>query len=237
LNVAAKEQRKKMSKTAKTKIVDPKDAEIWAACGSCGKETAHKILAKIARFDESPCGDIQVWNDYHIIQCQGCKIVSFCEESSCSEDVGFDEEGKPEFIVTQRLYPGRVVGRPLLEEFYNLPHGVAQIYKQTHEALCGKLSILAGVGLRIIVEAVCSERKASGRDLKERINNLVKQGVVTNDGADILHSIRLLGNKAAHETQANTQDELYAAFEVVEHLLKAVYIIPRKAQKLKKAKS
>jgi len=227
-----------MSRTAKIKIVDPKAEEIWTACGSCGKETAHKVLAKVSESDESPGGEIQVWNEYHIVQCQGCKTVSFCEETGCSEDMEYDSEGEPVgYAVTQKLYPGRVAGRPLLEEIYDLPHGVAKIYKQTHEALCGKLSVLAGIGLRIIVEAVCSERNASGRELKERIDDLVNQGLVTKDGADILHSIRLLGNKAAHETQANTEDELYAAFEVVEHVLKAVYIIPKKAQKLRKSKT
>ncbi len=225
-----------MSKTATVKIGDAKGKEVWTACGSCGKETAHKVLAKIDEHDQSADGSIDVWIDYNIVQCQGCKTVSFCQQSACSEDVEFDYEGKPEFVVTQKLYPGRVAGRPLLEEVYDLPHGVAKIYKQTHEALCSKLSVLAGIGLRIIVEAVCSERNATGEDLKEKIDDLVNQGLVTKDGADILHSIRLLGNKAAHETQANTEDELYAAFEVVEHVLKAVYIIPKKAQKLKKIK-
>ena len=227
-----------VSKTAKTKIVDPKDTELWTACGSCGKETAHKIFAKIHQSDESPGGEIQVWDNYCIVQCQGCKIVSFCQESSCSEDMSYDEQGEPAgYSVTQKLYPGRLAGRPLLEEIYDLPHGVAKIYKQTHEALCGKLSVLAGIGLRIIVEAVCSEKNASGKDLKEKIDDLVNQGIVTKDGADILHPIRLLGNKAAHETQTNTEDELYAAFEVVEHVLKAVYVIPKKAQKLRTAKT
>lgn len=226
-----------MSKTAKTKIVDPKGSELWTACGSCGKETAHKVLAKVSESDESPGGEIQVWNDYCVVQCQGCKTVTFCQEHSCSEDMDYDEQGQPcGYTTTQKLYPGRLVGRPLLEEIYDLPHGVAKIYKQTHEALCDKLSVLAGIGLRIIVEAVCSEKNASGKDLKEKIDDLVSQGLVTKDGADILHSIRLLGNKAAHETQTNTEDELFSAFEVVEHVLKAVYIIPKKAQKLKKSK-
>jgi hypothetical protein len=44
-----------------------------------------------------------------------------------------------------------------------------------------------------------------------------------------------MGNEAAHETKANTEEELFTALEVVEHLLKTVYIIPRKAIKLKKA--
>lgn len=222
----------RMSKTASVKVVDPKGKEVWAACSSCGKETAHKVLVDVEEHDATPDGDMQVWNSYHVVQCGGCKTVSFCEESRCTEDLEWDEQGKAVLSVTQKLFPGRLAGRPLLDDIYDLPHGVARIYRQTHEALCGKLSILAGMGLRAILEAVCSERKAEGKSLYDRIQTLANQGVVTREGANILHSIRLLGNKAAHETKANTEEELFAAFDVIEHLLKAVYIIPRKARKL-----
>jgi hypothetical protein len=55
---------------------------------------------------------------------------------------------------------------------------------------------------------------------------------VTKDGADILHRIRGMGNQAAHEQKAHTEAQLVAAFEVVEHMLKGVSIIPSHASSL-----
>lgn len=150
-----------------------------------------------------------------------------------SEDYCEGKDGSMEHEVTQKVYPGRVAGRPLLDNYYRLPHGVAQIYKQTHEAICYKENILAGIGLRAIVEAVCEEKSATGSDLVTRINDLVVKGVTTQSGASILHNIRLMGNASAHAVRANSEEELATALEVVEHLLLGVYLIPQKAAKLR----
>lgn len=225
-----------MSKTQSIKVTDPKEKELWAPCAHCGKQTAHVALAEVDTHDASPDGDIQENSQFYVIKCAGCKTVSFCKESQCSEDWEENERGQMEYITTQKVYPGRIAGRPLLDDYYDLPHGIAKIYTQTHSAISDKLSILAGVGLRAIVEAICKERHATGKDLFKKIDDLVTQGVITRDGGDILHLIRVMGNDAAHEVKANTEEELATALEVVEHLLKSVYIIPIKAQKIKRKK-
>jgi hypothetical protein len=59
-------------------------------------------------------------------------------------------------------------------------------------------------------------------------------GVLTNDGATILHSLRNMGNDAAHEVKPHREEELKVAFDVVENLLESVYLLPLKAKKLPK---
>ena len=46
--------------------------------------------------------------------------------------------------------------------------------------------MLAGVGIRCLVEAVRQKENAEGKDLKAKINDLVKKGLLTQSGADIL---------------------------------------------------
>ncbi len=222
-----------MSRSASIKINDPKKKEIWAPCANCGKETAHEALTEVDLHDTSPDGDIQIWEQYYTVKCLGCKTVSFCEEYQNTEDLEYSSGGGIPISV-QRVYPGRIAGRQLLEDIYQLPYGIARVYRQTHDALCNQITILAGVGLRVIVEAVCMEKKAKGKYLNEKINDLAAQGILTKDGCDILHSIRLLGNESAHKAKENTEEELLSAFEVVEHLLKTVYTIPQKAKKIRK---
>jgi hypothetical protein len=41
-----------------------------------------------------------------------------------------------------------------------------------------------------------------------------------------------LGNAAAHEMKAHNTKELNAAFDVVEYLLRGVYILPKQAENL-----
>lgn len=85
-----------------------------------------------------------------------------------------------------------------------------------------------------MVEVVRKERKAPGRDLQQRIDGLVGKGDLTAADASILHSLRTMGNDAAHEVKAHSSDDLTTAFDVVEHLLMGIYILPAKASNLPK---
>ncbi|MRR37470.1 DUF4145 domain-containing protein, partial [bacterium] len=59
---------------------------------------------------------------------------------------------------------------------------------------------------------------------------LKAKGLLTGDGAQILHRLRVLGNDAAHEVKPHTAEQLALAMDVVEHLLQGAYIFPGKAR-------
>ena len=65
-----------------------------------------------------------------------------------------------------------------------------------------------------------------GRNLKEKIDDLVTKRVLAQSGATILHKLRFLGNEAVHEVRRHDIRTLGTAFDVVEHLLQGVYIFP-----------
>lgn len=224
-----------MSHSGSVTVQDPKGRIVWAPCAKCNTETSHNVLAAVALSDQSLDGDILVWDSYLIIMCGGCKNICFCRESSSSEDLTKDPRtGEVEPTVTRTVYPSCLAGRAELEHSYMLPVGVKEIYTETHSALCEHKAVLAGVGIRVIVEAVCQEKAVSGSNLQKRIDSLVSMGLITAEGAKILHYIRYMGNTAAHEVKVHTEEELSAAFDVVEYVLKGVYILPRIADKLPK---
>ncbi len=145
-----------------------------------------------------------------------------------------DELGNPEFYDHEEVYPGRVAGRHKLRGSRYLPSQIISVYNEAHSALCNKLSVLAGVGIRALIEVVCKDKSAIGSNLEKQIDNLVTMGVLTKDGAEILHSLRIMGNQAAHEVKPHSEKDLNTAFDVVEHLLEGVYLLPLKAKKLPK---
>ncbi len=209
-----------------------KDEIRGVVCTRCDIETNHRVCSSV----EFGWGndDIQGVDAYEIIRCLGCDSISFRFSSRNSEDFYEDDEGN--YISsdgTVEIYPSRLMGRTALEDIYSLPDKVRSIYKETHTALCTKLKILAGIGIRSLVEAVCSEKAAAGRSLEEKIDDLVAKEVLTKINAAILHKTRLLGNEAAHEVKAPSDAELDVAFDIVENLLETVYIIPKKAERLK----
>ena len=117
-----------------------------------------------------------------------------------------------------------------------LPDPVQPLYTESHSALISKLRVLAGIGMRAVVEAVCKHEAAAGKDLEKRIESLVEKGLIATEDGRILHSLRFMGNQAAHEIKAHEDDELATAFAVVEPLLQGVYVIQRKAKRLPKKK-
>ena len=115
---------------------------------------------------------------------------------------------------------------------YLLPFPLPNIYKETHAALVNQQPVLAGIGIRALVEAVCNDQAAQGKNLEQKIDGLMNMGLLTKDQAEFLHGLRILGNEAAHEVKPHKEDTLGAAMDVVEHLLKTVYILPVQAKKL-----
>ncbi|NCA93656.1 MAG: DUF4145 domain-containing protein [Sphingobacteriia bacterium] len=210
-----------------------KDKEYKLACIRCDGETYHKVLHSVHVHESE--NEIDVWSDFEIVCCQGCKEVSFRSNSMCSEDINYDPEtGEQSLDENVGLYPNRLAGRKQVKDMYLLPDEVLKIYKETHGALCGRLNILAGIGIRALVESVCREKEAQGANLKNKIDDLVTKGVLTQDSAETLHSTRLLGNNSAHETIAASDEELDIAMDIVENLIKTVYVIPQKAKRLNK---
>lgn len=224
-----------MSERGVFAVESPEKEELWLPCQGCGRATYHKTLAQVSGSDDNEDGSIQVWDTYRVVQCLGCHTVSFCHDSSCSEDMDVDPKtGDMVLVVTKKLYPSRVAGRSELRDAYFLPHGVYRVYQEALGALANDLRIAAGFGIRAIVEAVCADHKIVGKDLQVKIDQLLAKGLITKDGAVILHGLRFMGNDAVHEMKIHTDEEMHAAFNVAENLLQNFYIIPKHAEKLPK---
>lgn len=201
--------------------------KIVVPCAKCSGKTNHVVLLSADISGEENSVDYYWSESYQIIQCRGCQTISFRTESSNSED--YDEvEGGWQHAIYESLYPSRIKGRAGIgNEIHYLPTNVHRIYQETLSALNNNLPVLTGVGLRALVEAVCKEKMAQGNNLFEQIGDLVKKNVLTPTGESILHKIRTLGNKAAHEVKPHDDKQLALAMDVIEHLLKDVYILPK----------
>ena len=222
-----------MSSKELDKVNETQGREEKVPCSKCNSKTYHKVLVSIDKSGEEHDGDFDYyWNaHYQIIQCQGCKTISFRKASSNSEDYEPLGQNEYEIVVYEDVYPSRVEGRRGLDaELHYLPSKVQGIYVETLKALNSKSPILAGIGLRALVETVCHEKKADGANLLKKIDDLTSKNVLTPVGAQILHKIRSLGNAAAHEVKPHSEKQLGVAMDVIEHLLVDVYILPKQVK-------
>lgn len=218
---------------SRTTVKKIKDETRKVACTRCNRKTNHKVFASVEYFWDVD-GDLQGRDYYETISCLGCEEISFRLASTNSDDMYMGEDGEYLLRENEELFPHRLIGRSPLDDQHFLPTKIRQIYRETHSALSSKLKILAGVGVGALIESVCLEERANGANLKERIQDLVKKGVLTQKNADILQETRFLRNRSAHEIEAAKDEELSVAFDIMENLLQTVYIIPKKADGLKK---
>jgi len=203
-------------------------------CGMCDLKTNHVTLKSVRNNWSDSRYEMSGREEFEIVKCQGCDQISFRSTSSNSEDCLTDNEtGELIYPENERLYPNRIEGRKPLNDTHYLPFEIRNIYSETHGAMCSKLDTLAGAGIRIIIESICKEESAQGSDLKKKIDDLSTKGILTKQEAETLHSTRILGNRSVHEIVASSNEELDVAMDIVENLIKTVYIIPKKAEKLK----
>jgi hypothetical protein len=213
-------------------IVQPSLEKIRYQCLSCKRHTNHEEIF-VYRLDIPPDPDnfIDEANEifYKTIKCCGCDDTGFAKitntyEINYSEDIP-EYEREPK--VTAILYPSRREIRPSVRGAFVLPKNIKTIYHEILATHAIKAYTLTAIGIRTIIQAVCKEVGAKGKNLELKIDSLFNEKkVLTEEGKEALHRMRFLGNKAAHETETPTGAHLEAALDVLNHLLTAVYILP-----------
>lgn len=200
---------------------------IDAFCIDCGRETHHEI---VGAYKQSPPEEYDYYAEsfYSIIKCCGCDNVSFLHLFYDYEDVYIDDEGKEECRVDRKQYPPFVKGYQGLRENGLLPEEIRKIYNETLDVLKNDNLILAGIGLRTIIEAVAKNKNVTGKSLDIKINKLAQKGFISKADAERLHAIRFIGNDSAHEIMAYEQDKVILCFEIIENILKSLYVLDKK---------
>lgn len=206
---------------------------VHVECIQCNRETKHDVIARHSVKDQDDDYGVEFGQENLIVKCRGCDSVTFVRETWNDTNINL-ETGEPNTSTT--LYPSRTSGRASIEAVRLLPEKVRHVYRETIDTFNGGALLLAAVGLRAVVEAVCLDQKCSGKDLKRKIEELVTNGAIAKDQAEFLHLHRMLGNEAVHEISAPTSDELVAAIDIVESVLKTLYQLPEIAAGLKAAR-
>lgn len=197
-------------------------------CSRCHYETNHGVLfSKTVDYDpeEYHCSSV-----YRVVQCLGCENISFRSVFYDFEASYPDNEGNWIPETTINLYPSLLKEHQPLSNTYILPSKIQTVYKEAINAFKANCFLLTGVAFRAVIEAVCIDKKIAGRDLETKINNLAKNRLITEKEADRLHSIRFIGNDSVHEMSVPKEESLYIVLDIIEHLLKNLYLIDYQAK-------
>lgn len=193
-------------------------------CHRCDYITNHSILYTISqRNSEEEEYNYEIIHE--VVKCDGCETISFRKEFIDFEHSYPDENGDWISDITITTYPGEIKEVKTLDKTYALPEKIKLIYQEAISTFNSKCPILTGVAFRAIIEAICLEEKVKGQNLRSKINNLVKQKLLTEKEADRLHPIRFIGNDSVHEMKVPKDESLWIVLKIIEHLLENLYLI------------
>lgn len=117
------------------------------------------------------------------------------------ESIGFDKEG--------------------------IPSNVLAAFEEAIICHSNSCFVASAIMIRKTLEEICSERNATGDNLKKRLQDLGKKIFIPKELIKGMDELRLLGNDAAH-IESNTfnqvgKDEIEISIEFTKEILKGVY--------------
>lgn len=199
-------------------------------CSHCGNKTSHiRVYLHVQKWPigEMPNGeDLMECSYIMLFECTTCNKITLKElfEADIDDPRHVDMEN------VRTLYP---VVKKFSRELTSKQ--VIQIYNEATRIK--RISPLAfSILIRKALEALCDDQKTEGKHLAEKIKFLATKNNLPEVFTEMIDSIRILGNKGAHEIdikvtneQADTLDYFFNV--IVEYL----YIAPQKINLLKKS--
>ena len=109
----------------------------------------------------------------------------------------------------------------------NVPVAVQSAFEEAIKCHAQRCFVASAIMVRKTLEELCTDRKAVGPDLKQRIKALGTKVLLPTELLEGLDDLRLLGNDAAHiesrEYEKVGQEEVEIGIEFTKEVLKAVY--------------
>lgn len=150
---------------------------------------------------------------YKILLCHACQKVTLQEH--------FEHDlMEPEDIRINILYPPEGV------KIYSLPLSVRKAYEAAIKARAIDANAYALL-LGRMLEAVCEDREASGKDLYRKLETLAEKGEIPDNLVNVAHGLRSMRNIGAHEPfEGLSSDEIPLLDNLSRAVLEYIYIAP-----------
>lgn len=194
-------------------------------CSECKHRTHHVILGE--GVNVSPDEDYFYRETLRVVRCCGCDNVSFDKEVEDESNVQYNQEGYEELVTEHISYPIKENGiEPLYS--WDIPSLVKNVYNESVDSLNNGNLLLAAIGFRATVEALCLQKGIDTGKLVTKINKLRDKGIITAADCERLHEARFMGNESAHQIERPDREHVMMVLEVINNILNNLYIIDKK---------
>jgi hypothetical protein len=135
-------------------------------------------------------------------------------------------------LIGQGLHSYRVLPWPINQKpkpSQNWPEQVQRYWTQAHQSLSGEIWDAASVMARSAMQVTLRDQGATGRTLKDEIDNLASKGILPPTMKEWATELRLLGNESAHpevDQTAAAPEDVRDTVHFLDLLLYYLYDLP-----------
>jgi hypothetical protein len=204
----------------------------------CNADTDAKIISKFItnsfsnEYIQAPEPIIHIYNFF--LRCTRCESAILLLWS-----FGNGFYGREQLTAGRATFPLRV-DRHLYKDLEEgvIPKAIFIDVTQAELSISARSYYGAGLLFRRAIQNICRDKNCNPDDgLNKQIDNLVSNALITQDMADLAHTIKIVGNELAHPDPNKPfvidHDDIIACKEFIEQLLMVLYISPFKAKKRK----
>lgn len=157
------------------------------------------------------------YTTYILLKCPACNKVSLSQIESC--DVDTDWSGRPNEY-KYLLYPN------ISSDKSNIPEDISAAFESALR-IRNVDSTMCALALRRTLEIFCKKQGAKGKNLNDKINDLVKKNIIPVHLDQASHTIRDLGNAAAHGDDVTFNEvTISGLIKFTNLILEYVYVLP-----------
>lgn len=216
-----------------------------AFCNRCNGLTNHIVKAE-HNIDESA----EIDNDgvieshylgsfsYQIIECNGCDSITYRSIDFFPDFLDMDESTGNWTVSNgktfETYFPERLENSMIEKRIVGIPNLLKRAYQEVLLCYNSDLRILCSAGLRAMIEGICNHHQINGQTLKDRIDALGKNGLISTELSKSLHAHRFIGNNALHQLSFAEKNELKDAIELIEITMENLFGVPDRHKELSK---
>lgn len=201
-----------------------KQWEQTITCPHCGNETPQVVEYETTSIERVSTGDgraLPLENYNFLVRCKTCNGISLYSSWELAEDPHDLEDAH-----CYCLYP-KIEAIPsnvpdVIRQSYNEAKRVEKISPTAYVILIGKS-----------LECLCEDKKAEGDNLKNKLDDLAKKGIIPETLLKMGHGVRLLRNIGAHPSDYDiTPEEVSIISDFFVAVIEYVYVAPEKIKSL-----
>lgn len=199
-----------------------KQQEQTTTCPHCGNKTPQLVKFEITSTEDVSFTDGSIYPlkiYYFLVQCKTCEKISLYSNWEIADDPYYLEDALclyPKIEKISSIIPD------IIRRSYNEAKKVEKISPTAYAILIGKS-----------IECLCEDKKAEGNNLKNKLDDLAKKGIIPKTLLKMGHSVRLLRNISAHPSDYDiTSEEVKIISDFFVAVIEYVYVAPEKIKNL-----